>query len=154
MEPGIHQTWKLAQYIIGIRTEIRQKRNAVHCSRGIYWCLYLIVKFCFFGALFCLLIKKLILEYDTTWQSMSKFLQAVWSVSSFPDIDKEETFLSWKLHIDMVWIFYTFSLDLKIWTSIFWKFSYFCRVQMIYVHPLTLNYPLQYAKRLSNIIAR
>ena len=30
----------------------------------------------------------------------------------------------------------------------------FCRVQMIYVHPLTLNYPLQYAKRLSNIIAR
>ena len=25
---------------------------------------------------------------------------------------------------------------------------------MIYVHPLTLNYSLQYAKRLSNIIAR
>ena len=36
-----------------------------------------------FGALFCLLIKKLILECDTIWQSMRKFLQAVWSVSTF-----------------------------------------------------------------------
>ena len=69
-----------------------------------------------FGVLFCLLIKKLILECDTIWQSMRKFLWAVWSVSTFPHMDKEETFLSWKLHIDMVWIFYTFSLDLKIWT--------------------------------------
>ena len=30
----------------------------------------------------------------------------------------------------------------------------FCSLQMIYVHLLTLNYPLQYIKRLSNIIAR
>ena len=65
-----------------------------------------------FGALFCLLIKKLILGCDTIWQSMRKFLWAVWSVSTFPHMDKEETFLSWKLHIGMVWIF---SLDLKIW---------------------------------------
>ena len=68
----------------------------------------------FMFSLFCLL--KLILGYDTIWQSMRKFLWAVWSVSTFPHMDKEETFLSWKLHIDMVWIFYTFSLDLKIWT--------------------------------------
>ena len=67
-----------------------------------------------FGALFCLLIKKLILECDTIWQSMRKFLWAVWSVSTFPHMDKEETFLFSKLPIDMVWIFYTFSLDLNI----------------------------------------
>ena len=98
------------------------------------------------------------------WQSIRKFLWAVWSVSIFLHMDKEETFLSWKLYIDMVWIFYAFSLDLKIWTKIFGKFSCFnfsdwkginfCWVQMIYVHPLTLNYPQQYAKRLSNIVAR
>ena len=58
-----------------------------------------------FGALFCLLIKKLILECDTIWQSMRKILRAVWRVSTFPHMDKEETFRSWKLHIDMVWIF-------------------------------------------------
>ena len=57
-----------------------------------------------FGALFCLLIKKLILECKTVWQSMRKFIWAFWSVSKIPHIDKEETFLSWKLHIDMVWI--------------------------------------------------
>ena len=117
-----------------------------------------------FGALFCLFIKKLILECDTIWQRMRKFLQAAWSVRTFLHMDKEETFLSWKLHIDMVWIFYTFSLDLKIWTYILWKFSCFnfserkginfCWIQIIYVYPLTLSYPLQYAKRLSNIIAR
>ena len=117
-----------------------------------------------FGAFFCLLIKMLILECDTIWQRMRKFLWAVWRVSTFPHMGKEETFFSWKLHIDMVWIFYTFSLELKIWAQTFWKFSCFnfsegkgmnfCRVQMIYVHPLTLNYPLQYTKRHSNIIAR
>ena len=135
MEPGIYQTWNLVQYIIGIRTETRQKINAVHCSRGIHLSVYLIVKlglfvlkrmaipfYCFsifgsiFGALFCLLIKKLILECDTIWQSMRKFLRVVWSVSTFPHMEKEETFLSWKLNIGMVWIFLiiTFSLDLKI----------------------------------------
>ena len=122
-----------------------------------------------FGALFCLLIKKFILECDTVWQSMRKFLQAVWSVSTFPRMDKEK-FLSWKLHVDMVWIFYTFSLDLNFEL----KFSEnlaalnFLRekVQLlsspndiyisiyIYTHSLTLNYHLQYAKRFSNIIAR
>ena len=140
MEPGIYQTWKLVKYIIGNRTETRQKINAVPCSRGIYLSVYLTLKvlfvcvkdrtclrmeipaYCFsifrsiFGALFCLLIKNLILGCDTIWQSMRKFFWAVWSVSTFPHMDKEETFLSWKLHIDMVWIFYTFSLDLKIWT--------------------------------------
>ena len=116
-----------------------------------------------FGALFCLLIKKLILEYDIIWQSMRKFLQAVWSVSTFPHMDKE-TFLFWKLRIDMVWIFVPFHWTWKFELKFFWKFSCFnfserkrfnfCWVQMVYVHPLTLNYPLQYAKRLSNIIAR
>ena len=69
-----------------------------------------------FGALFCLLIKKLILGCDTIWESMWKFLWAVWSVSTFRHMDKEEAFLFWKLRIGKVWIFYTFSLDLKIWT--------------------------------------
>ena len=40
--------------------------------------------------LFCLLIKKLILECDTIWQSMRMFLWAVWSVSTFPHMDKEK----------------------------------------------------------------
>ena len=65
-----------------------------------------------FGVLFCLLIKKLILGCKTISQSMRKFLWAVWSVSTFPHMDKEETFLSWKLHIDMIWIYYAFSLNL------------------------------------------
>ena len=69
-----------------------------------------------FGALFCLLIEKLILGWDTIWQSIRKFLWAVWIMSKFPHLDKEETFHSSKLHIDMVSIFYTFSLYLKIWT--------------------------------------
>ena len=82
---GTRYTSKLVQYIIGIRTEARQKVNAVHCSRGIYLCLFdckalfvcvkgrtylrmAIPAYCFsifgsiFGALFCLLIKKLILQ--------------------------------------------------------------------------------------------
>ena len=138
MEPGIYQTWKLLQYIIGIRTETRQEINAVHCSRGIIClfdykalivcvddrtCLRMAIRtYCFSifgsicGAFFCLHIKRLILGCDSIWQSMRKFPWAVWVFSTFPDMDKEETFLSWKLHIGMVWIFYTFWLDLKIWT--------------------------------------
>ena len=76
------------------------EKNAVHCSRGIYLSVYLVVKLCLlvqkrtclrmaipayyfnifgsiFGALFYLLIKKFILKCDTIWQSMRKFLQAV-----------------------------------------------------------------------------
>ena len=45
-----------------------------------------------FLCLVCLLIKKLILESKTTWQSMRKFPYAVWSVSTFPHLEKEETF--------------------------------------------------------------
>ena len=141
MEPGIYPSWKIVQYTIGIRKETRQKINSVHCSRGIWYlfiyffdykALFVCVKertciriaipvYSFsifgsiFGALFCLLTKKFMLEFDTIWQSMRKFLWAVWSVSTSPHMDKEETFLTWKLHIDIVWIFYTFSLDLKIW---------------------------------------
>ena len=44
-----------------------------------------------FGVLFCLLIKKLILGCKTISQSMRKFLWAVWSVSTFPHMGKEET---------------------------------------------------------------
>ena len=91
-------------------------------------CLCKIPAYCFsifgsiFGALFCLLIKNLILECDTIWQSMRvstsslkcEYISSYWQRN-----------ISWKLHIDMVWIFYTFSLDLKIWTYIFGKFSCF-----------------------------
>ena len=129
MEPGTYQTWKPVQYI-KIRTEIRQRINAVHYSRGIYlsFYLYLITKpfvcvkdriclriaipaYCFnifrsiFGVLFSLLIKKLILGCKTIWQSMRKFPCAVWIVSAFPHMRKEETFFSWKLNIGTVWIF-------------------------------------------------
>ena len=45
-----------------------------------------------FGVLFCLLIKKLILGSKTIWQSMRKFPRSVWSVRTFPHMDKEETF--------------------------------------------------------------
>ena len=45
---------------------------------------------------------------------MRKFLWAVRSVSTFSHMDKEEKSLSSKMHIGMVWTFYTFSLDLKI----------------------------------------
>ena len=69
-------TWKFIQHFIGIRTETSQKTNAVHCS----------------SVLFCLLIKKLILECITIWQNMKKFPCTVWSVSTFPHLDKNETF--------------------------------------------------------------
>ena len=114
-----------------------------------------------FGALFCLLIKKLILECDTIWQSMRKFLWAVRSVSAFLIWTKKKHFFL--ENCTLIWsefFIYTFSSDL----TIFWKFSCFnfsereginfSWVQMICVHPLTLNYPLQYSKRLSNITAR
>ena len=136
----------LAQYIIGITKEASQRINAVHSNRGISLSvyLYLIIKFssvffylkdrtclriaipiyCFnifgsiFCVLFCLLIKKLILGCKTIWQSMRKFPYPVWSVSTFPHMDKEETFFSWRLHIGIVWIFQNFlvifSVDLKI----------------------------------------
>ena len=58
-----------------------------------------------YGLLFCLLTRKLILGCKTFSQSKRKFLRAVWSVITFPHMDKEETFLSWKLHIGMIWIF-------------------------------------------------
>ena len=45
-----------------------------------------------FGVLFCLLIKKLILGSKTIWQSMRKLPCAVWSVRTFPNIDKREIF--------------------------------------------------------------
>ena len=51
-----------------------------------------------FGLLFCLLDKKLILRSKPIWQSMRKFSCAVWSVGTFPHMNKEETtFFSWKL---------------------------------------------------------
>ena len=104
-----------------------------------------------FAALFFLLIKKLILECDNIWQSMRKFLWAVWSVITFAHMDKKETFLSWKLHINNglnFWYLFIRPENLNFWNLNFWKFgcvnfserkgTNFCRVQMIYVHPLTL----------------
>ena len=102
---------------LGIRTETKQRINAVHCTRGMYLCLFIfdykallvcvkdrtclrmaIPAYCFniFGSvfivLFCLYIKKLILGCKTVWQSMRKSPCAVWSVSTFPHMDKEEAF--------------------------------------------------------------
>ena len=45
-----------------------------------------------FSVLFCLLVKKSILGCKTVWQSMIKFPCPVWSVSTFPHINKEEAF--------------------------------------------------------------
>ena len=87
--------------ILGIRTEKRQRINAVHCSRGIYLCLFdykamfvcvkdrtrlrmAIPACCFnifgsiFDVLYYLLLTKLILWCKTIWQSLRKFLWAVW----------------------------------------------------------------------------
>ena len=65
---------------------------------------------------------------DKVWESFYKQFKVwvhflIWTKKKhfFPHMDKEET----KLHINKVWMFYTFSLDLKIWTYIFWKFSCF-----------------------------
>ena len=55
-----------------------------------------------FGVLFCLLIKKFILRCSTIWQSIRKFLWTVGIVSTFSHMDKQEKFLSSKLHIVMV----------------------------------------------------
>ena len=120
------------RYILKMKTCLvyhwNQNRNKAEnkCSllqyRGIYLSVYLTTKPClfllktaclrmaikFFGVLFCLLIKKFILGCDTIWQSMIKFLWVVGSVSTFPHLEKEKKFLSSKLHIGMVWIFYTF----------------------------------------------
>ena len=97
LKPVTRQTWKLGQYIIGIRTELSQRINAVHSSRGIYLCIYSIYLFnckalfvslkdkvclkiaipayCFniFCVLLCLLIKKLILGSKTNWQAWESF---------------------------------------------------------------------------------
>ena len=119
-----------------------------------------------FGALFCLLIKKIILECGTIWQSMRNFLWAFWSVSTSPHMDKEEKRNFFLENCTLIWpeFLIPFHQTWKFEIEIFWKFSCFrfserkginfYLDQMIYVHPLTLNYPLQYAERLSNIIAR
>ena len=57
------------------------------------------------GVLFYLLIKQLILGSKTIWQSMRKFSSAVCNVRAFLHMDKEEIFLSWKLHIGMFLFF-------------------------------------------------
>ena len=55
--------------------------------------------------MFCLLIKKLVLGSKIIWQGMRKFPCAVWSLRTFPHMNKEEIFFSWKLHIGMAWLF-------------------------------------------------
>ena len=54
---------------------------------------------------------------------------------------------TWKFELKILWKFSCFNFSER-------KVIKFCQVQIIYVHPLALNYPLQCAKRLSNIIAR
>ena len=97
MEPGKYQTWRLVQYIIGIRTETSQRINATHSSRGIYYLFTVFIFNCvcvckrqsmsknsdtcpllqdsgsIFDVFFSLLIKKLLLGSKTMWQSMRKF---------------------------------------------------------------------------------
>ena len=76
-----------------------------------------------FGVVFCLLIKKLILGSKTNSQNMRKFPCAVWSVKTFPHMDKEETFFFFFLDIGMVWLFvdsYIFSWYCKLsWIELF-----------------------------------
>ena len=116
-----------------------------------------------FGLLFCLLDRKLILGSKPICQTMRKSPCAVWSVVTFPQMDKKEgTFFSWKLHTSMCSKnFFQISTLSITW----WKFSHKCfweeRYRLFlysnkwwYKHFLTLNYLLQYAKRLSSTIAR
>ena len=118
MKPGTYQTWKLVQYI-GITTETSHRINAVTKSRGIHIpvtvfifnikplvvCVkdrvYLKVAMAaygfnvfglIFGVLFCLFIKKLIIGSKTVRQSMRKLPRAVWSVRTFPNMDKKKLF--------------------------------------------------------------
>ena len=116
MGQGTYQTLKRVQYIIGIRTETSQRINAVHNTRGTYLPVYSIYIYLWssvclcrregmskkaipvnifvsiFSALFCLLIKKLLLEIKTIWQNMRKFPCRVWSARTFPHMDKEYFF--------------------------------------------------------------
>ena len=104
--------------LFNISLEPEQKQvNAVHWSRGIYLIVYLslIIKIKgrtiavpahylnIFGVLFCLLIEKLILENNTIWQSLRKFQYVVWSVATFPHMDKELIFFFLKT---TVWLFF------------------------------------------------
>ena len=67
-----------------------------------------------FGVLFCLLIVNIrIWHYLTKYEKVSMSSLKCEYISSY---GQKETFLSWKRHISMVWVFDTFSLDLKIWT--------------------------------------
>ena len=101
--------------LFNISLESEQKQvNAFHWSRGIYLTVYLslIIKIKgrtiavpahylnIFGVLFCLLIKKLMLENNTIWQSLRKFQYVVWGVATFSHIDKEGIFFSWNLRSD------------------------------------------------------
>ena len=101
--------------LFNISLEPEQKQiNVVHCSRGIYLTVYssLIIElkgrataipayyFNIFGVLFCLLIKKLMLENKTIWQSLRKFQCAAWRETPFPHMSKEGIFFSWKLRSD------------------------------------------------------
>ena len=98
---------------------------------------------------------------DQVWKSFYKQFE-VWS-HFIIWIKKKHFFLE---NCTLVWseFFIPFHWTWKFELKSFWKFSCnnfserkgitFCQVQMIYAHPLTFNYPLQYAKRLSNIIAR
>ena len=140
MEPGIYQTWKHIQYIIGSEQKQARKEmqliavkvfnylsttfnyNALFiCAKDRAFLKIAIPAYCFnifgsiFGVSFCLLIKKLILGCKTISQSMRKFPCAVWSARAFPDMDKKKIFLE---NCTLVWSDFfkiiTFSLDLKI----------------------------------------
>ena len=118
-----------------------------------------------FVFLFCLFIRRLILRIKTIWQSMRKFPCVVWSVGTFPHMDKDETsFFLKKAPSQGLNIFsdnYLFMRSENLKTSLKIQPQIFLRRKILTFavfkwckYPLTLNYPLQYAKRLSNIIVR
>ena len=180
MKPGTCQTWKPVQHINEIRTKTRQRISAVHWVEVfVFAYLYLIIRMfvsvkdratlriairahsfyifgLIFGFMFCLLIINLILRSKTIWKSMRNFPCVYWSVRTFPDMDKEEIFFSWKLHMCMLWIFLDYYLSIRPENQVKNKcrtlatnFSgrkciEFCCVQMIYttIWPLiTCNMP-------------
>ena len=98
---------------------------------------------------------------DKVWESFYEQVK-VWV--HFLICTKKKHFVLQNCTLTWSEFFIPFHLTWKFEIKVFWKFSFFsfserkginfCCVQIIYLHLLTLNYPLQYAKRVSNIFAK
>ena len=116
-----------------------------------------------FGLLFCLRDRSLTLRSKTINQSMSNFPCAAWYVGTLPQMEKRRINIFFPENCTLVCVLklflnnHPFSYPQNLVTN-FSERKYYrlllCATEWRYKHPLTLNYPLQYAKRLSNIIAR